>query len=312
LLIVLLGPTAVGKTALSLQLAEKFNGEIVSADSRLIYQGMDIGTAKPSRAERASVPHHLVDVAAPDERWSLADYQAAAYQAIVEIHSRGKIPFLVGGTGQYIKSVVEGWQIPILASQTGMREVLTEWGNRISPSHLHRALAQVDPAAAADIESNNLRRTVRALEVIFSTGRLFSGQSRRRSPRFECLQLGLIRPRPELYERIDARIDGMLQEGWLQEVSSLLDSGYAGNLSSMSAIGYKQLCDHLAGETSLKTALMLTKRATRQFVRRQANWFKQDDPKIQWFDADQTQESIYRHVERFLRHPTDWYNETTP
>ncbi len=285
-LIVILGPTAVGKTELSLQLAERLNGEIVSADSRLFYRGMDIGTAKPTPEERARVPHHLVDVVEPDETWSLTVFQKAAHEAIADIHRRGKLPFLVGGTGQYLRAIYEGWLPPAQQPNLRLREVLETWGKALGPQNLHARLAHIDPQAAARIQPNNLRRTVRALEVIFMTGRLFSAQQHRGEPPYRTLLIGLTRPRQELYARIDARIQAMLDMGLVDEVRALLARGYSPELPAMSAIGYKQIAAYLQGAYSLEDAVTLIKRLTRQFVRRQANWFKADDPQIHWFSMD--------------------------
>ncbi len=284
-LLVLVGPTAVGKTEVSLHLAEALDAEIVSADSRLLYRGMDIGTAKPSRAVRARIPHHLIDVADPDETWSLAQYQDAAYQAIADIHRRGKIPLLVGGTGQYVWAVVEGWRIPRVPPNPRLRAVLERWGERIGPEALHRRLARIDPEAAARIQPRNLRRTVRALEVIFTTGRRFSEQQTKAPPPYRILMLGLYRPRPELYARIDRRIDAMLQAGWLEEVQRLLEQGYTPDLPAMSSIGYAELAAYLLGRLSFEEAVRRIRRRSRVLVRKQANWFRMDDPRIHWFRA---------------------------
>ena len=284
-LLVLVGPTAVGKTEVSLRLAEALDAEIVSADSRLLYRGMDIGTDKPSRAVRARIPHHLIDVADPDETWSLAQYQDAAYQAMADIHRRGKIPLLVGGTGQYVWAVVEGWRIPRVPPNPRLRAVLERWGERIGPEALHRRLARIDPEAAARIQPRNLRRTVRALEVIFTTGRRFSEQQTKVPPPYRILILGLYRPRPELYARIDRRIDAMLQAGWLQEVQRLLEQGYTPDLPAMSSIGYAELAAYLLGRLSFEEAVRRIRRRSRVLVRKQANWFRMDDPRIRWFRA---------------------------
>ncbi len=284
-LLVLVGPTAVGKTEVSLHLAEALDAEIVSADSRLLYRGMDIGTAKPSRAVRARIPHHLIDVADPDETWSLAQYQDAAYAAIADIHRRGKIPLLVGGTGQYVWAVVEGWRIPRVPPNPRLRAVLERWGERIGPEALHRRLARIDPEAAARIQPRNLRRTVRALEVIFTTGRRFSEQQTKAPPPYRILMLGLYRPRPELYARIDRRIDAMLQAGWLEEVQRLLEQGYTPDLPAMSSIGYAELAAYLLGWLSFEEAVRRIRRRSRVLVRKQANWFRMDDPRIRWFRA---------------------------
>jgi tRNA dimethylallyltransferase len=284
-LIVLLGPTAAGKTETAIYLAERLAGEIVSADSRLFYRGMDIGTAKPTLAERARVPHHLIDVADADEVWSLVAFQQAARQAIAGIHGRGRLPFLVGGTGQYLRAVTEGWQAPSAQADPRLRTVLEDWAAEIGPLGLHARLAWLDPEAGRQIDGRNLRRTVRALEVILSTGKPFSAQRQRGETPYRLLTLGLTRPRPELYARIDARIEAMFAAGWVDEVRGLLAQGYAPNLPSLSAIGYPQVIDYLQGKTTYAEAVMLIKRLTRQFVRRQANWFKQADPHIRWFTA---------------------------
>jgi tRNA dimethylallyltransferase len=284
-LVVILGPTAVGKTEIALQLAERLDGEIVSADSRLFYRGLDIGTAKPTLSERGRVPHHLIDITDPDQPWSLVAFQQTARQAITEIHTRHRLPFLVGGTGQYLRAVTEAWQAPPAQPDVRLRAVLEAWSDQIGPDGLHARLAVLDPHAARQIDPRNLRRTVRALEVIFSTGAPFSIQRQRGASPYRLLTLGLTRPRPELYARIDARIEAMFSAGLVDEVRGLLAQGYDPNLPAMSAIGYQQVIDYLHGKTTLGEAVMLVKRLTRQFVRRQANWFKLDDPHIRWYTA---------------------------
>ena len=283
-LIVIVGPTAVGKTELSIQLAERLDGEIVSADSRLFYRGMDIGTAKPTQEERGRVSHHLINVVDPDQTWSLPLFQAGADKAIAAIHSRGHLPFLVGGTGQYVRAVVEGWQVPKAQPDPRLRAVLETWADDIGGEGLHTRLALLDPEAAAKIDPRNLRRTVRALEVILSTGELFSKQRQHGPTPYSALILGLTRPREELYARIDTRIEVMLESGLIEEVQGLLDKGYPADLPTLSAIGYREIIAYLEGKITLEEAVVLIKRATRVFVRRQANWFKADDPKINWFN----------------------------
>jgi len=287
-LLAIVGPTAVGKTELALELAERLNGEIVSADSRLFYRGMDIGTAKPTLAERQRVPHHLIDVTDPGDHWTLTIFQAAATQAIADIHARGRLPLLVGGTGQYVWAVIQGWTPPEQDPDPALREVLERWGRQIGPEELHRRLRRLDPDAARRIESRNLRRTVRALEVIFTTGQRFSAQQRRTGSPYNVRILGLQRPRPELYARIDARIEAMLAAGLVQEVQALLDADCPDDAPALSAIGYREIRAHLQGRLSLVEAVVEMKRLTRQFVRRQGNWFKADDPQIAWFDAGRT------------------------
>jgi tRNA dimethylallyltransferase len=286
-LVVILGPTAAGKTEIAIQLAGHLNGEIVSADSRLFYRGMDIGTAKPSLEERARVPHHLIDIANPDQVWSLAMYQKAARQAISEIYRRGRLPFLVGGAGQYIRAVVESWEIPRVAPNPALRSVLDGWARDLNQDGLHDRLRVLDPEAAANIDPRNVRRTIRALEVILTTGQRFSSQRQRGTLLYRLLQIGLIRPRQELYARIDERIQAMLDAGLVDEVRSLLEQGYSPDLPSLSAIGYREIVAYLQGKISLEEAVIQIKRQTRVFVRRQANWFKADDPHINWFQMSQ-------------------------
>ena len=300
-LIVIVGPTAVGKTEISIQLAERLDGEIVSADSRLFYRGMDIGTAKPTPAERLRIPHHLIDVANPDETWSLAIFQRAAAEAIAIIHKRGKIPFLVGGTGQYIHAVTQGWTPPATEPDTSLRLVLGNLAKSKGNDWLHRRLALLDPAAAAAIDPRNLRRTVRALEVVFSTGRRFSAQRGQTDSRYRMLKIGLTRPRPELYARLDARIDDMFEAGLLDEVRNLLAQGYSPDLPTMSAIGYRECVLVLRGEMSLEEAKVHMRRLTRTYVRRQANWFKAQDAEIHWFEAGETNvDEIEKEITIFL------------
>ncbi len=284
-LIVILGPTAVGKTEFAISLAERLNGEIVSADSRLFYRGMDIGTAKPTPAERARVPHHLIDVTEPQETWSLGRFQQEARAAIEAIARRGHLPFLVGGTGQYVRAVIEGWQPPRVEGNERLRLILETLGKERGYSWLHERLRRIDPIAAARIDPRNLRRTVRALEVILLTGRRFSEQRAQGESSYDLLLIGLRRPRSELYARIDARIEAMFQAGLLEETRRLLEQGYSPDLPALSAIGYRECIAVLQGKINVEEAKALIKRATRRYVRHQANWFKEGDPSIHWLEA---------------------------
>ena len=286
-LIVIVGPTAVGKTSVSIALAQNFDGEIVSADSRLFYRGMDIGTAKPTTEEMQDVPHHLIDVADPDEIWNLAIFQHRAYQEINQIHDRNRLPFLVGGSGQYIRAIIEGWHIPPQRPDYEIREALTLWADKIGAEALHERLEAIDPGAAEKIDYRNLRRTVRALEVIFKTGERFSDLRQKQTCPYHPIILGIERPRKELYDRIDQRIEKMLADGLVLEVDGLLTAGYSPELPTFSGIGYQEIIQYLQGAISLEEAIMLIKRNTRTFVRRQANWFKPDDPRISWFSASE-------------------------
>jgi tRNA dimethylallyltransferase len=267
---------------------------------------MDIGTAKPTPAERALVPHHLIDIARPDETWSLAIYLQAAENAIAHIQARQRLPLLVGGSGQYIRAILEGWQVPVVAPDAPLRHALETWAESITPLGLHQRLAILDPKAALQIDYQNVRRTIRALEVIFSTGKPFSTQKNRQPSPYHCLILGLTRPRPELYARIDTRIEAMFQAGFTEEVKRLLEMGYSHELPNLSAIGYREVCAFILGKITLEEAKTQMKRQTRVFVRRQANWFKPDDPNIQWFTAGpNTLELMVEIVKNWLEKKED-------
>ncbi len=301
-LIIVVGPTAVGKSDFAISLAERIRGEIVSADSRLFYRGMSIGTAKPSVSDRRRVPHHLIDVADPDQSLSLTEFQRMALAAIGEVHSRGHFPLLVGGTGQYVRAVTRGWEPPQVQPDPHLRAVLEALNRRVGGEVLHRRLSAMDPAAAASIDPRNHRRTIRALEVIFKTGRPLSQQRGSGETPFDLLTLGLKRPRPDLYARLDQRIESMFALGFLDEVRDLLARGYTLEMPAMSAIGYRQCVEVLRGERNLEEAKAEIKRLTRVFVRRQANWFRETDPAIKWFDAADPGlvEAAESYVRRFL------------
>ena len=298
-LLLLVGPTAVGKTEIALRLAERLNGEIVSADSRLFYRGMDIGTAKPTSAEQARVRHHLIDVANPDETWSLAMFQGAAQAAIADIHARGKLSLLVGGTGQYVRAVTQGWTPPEVKANAKMRDEIGKMNEEHGKEWLHDRLKSLDPEAAEKIDARNVRRTIRALEVILTTGKKFSEQRGQSDSSYALLTIGLKRPRSELYARIDARIEAMFAAGLLDEVRALLTKGYSPELPSMSGIGYRECCQALIGQWTEEQAKVGMRRATRVFVRRQGNWFKESDPHIHWFEAGD--ESVVEKISRLIQ-----------
>jgi tRNA dimethylallyltransferase len=316
-LILIVGPTAVGKTEIAIQLAARMDGEIISADSRLFYRGMDIGTAKPSLEELARIHHHLIDVADPDEILSLSVFQKMAHAAIADIQARDKLPILVGGTGQYVRAVTEAWTPPEVKPNSRLRDEL----EKIAFSHslagevnintdaedikvmegkkwLYERLKSLDPEAAENIDVRNLRRTIRALEVILTTGRKFSEQRGQGVALYELITIGLIRPRLELYARIDERIEAMFNAGLLDEVKTLLTEGYSRELPTISAIGYRESIKVIEGEWSLDEAKVAMRRATRAFVRRQANWFKESDPNIKWFTA---QMGVEKEIEAYIQ-----------
>lgn len=296
-LIAILGPTAVGKSALAIQLAQDLRGEIVSADSRLVYRGMDIGTAKPTIDEQRLIPHHLIDLVNPNEPFTLSEYQHLAYTAIAEIHSRGNIPFLVGGTGLYVRAILEGLSIPRIKPNLERRAEL----ERIDAPLLYARLQELDPVAAARIDPKNKRRVIRAIEVSEAAGTPISELQKVDAPNYRVLRIGLTMPRELLYERINLRVDQMIASGLISEVQSLLDRGYSADLPAMSGLGYRQIAAYLQGKTSREEAIRVLKRDTRRFVHHQYSWFRLNDERIQWFDVSELPHARIRQVvERFL------------
>jgi tRNA dimethylallyltransferase len=287
-LVAILGPTAVGKTGFGIQLAQALNGEIINADSRQIYRHMDIGTAKPTPEQLEAARHHLLDIVNPDENLGLAQYQRMVYATIEDIYSRGKLPLLVGGTGQYITAVIEGWSIPEVAPNPALRAELEDFAKAQGSAALHARLRQVDPDAAAKIEHQNVRRVIRALEVFLETGQTITHLQRKKPPPYKILQYGLTMERDLLNAQADQRVDLMMQQGFLDEVGRLLEMGYSVSLPSMSAIGYAQLARHLLERVALDVCVKETKIATHQFIRKQYTWFKGHDREIQWYDVQQT------------------------
>ncbi|MFC1975158.1 tRNA (adenosine(37)-N6)-dimethylallyltransferase MiaA [Chloroflexota bacterium] len=298
-LIAIVGPTAAGKTALSLHLAQDFDGEIISADSRQIYRGLDIGTDKPTPEQLALAPHHLVDVVDPGDVLTLADFQEQTYATINAIHARDRLPLLVGGTGQWVWAVIEGWGIPRVPPDPVLRAELEVEAKAIGPEAFHAQLAAVDPQAAQKLDPRNVRRVIRALEVYRKTGIPISRHQQKSSPPYHILLIGLTRPRQQLYERIDQRIDRMMEQGLLVEIEGLVEAGYGWNLPAMSGLGYRQIGQYLQGEISLAEAVALIKKETRRFVRQQYNWFRLDDSRIHWFEVGEgTNEEVYGQVKR--------------
>jgi tRNA dimethylallyltransferase len=300
-LVAIVGPTAVGKSQLALRLARQFNGEIVSADSRQIYRYMDIGTAKPGREERALVLHHLIDIVNPDEDFSLARYQKLAYQTIADIHQRGRLPVLVGGSGLYVWAVVEGWSIPPVPPDPALRRTLVERAAKGEVAELYQELMALDPVAAQKIDPRNVRRVIRAFEVARSAGVPFSQAQQKKAPSFQTLMVGLTANRVELYRRIDDRVDEMLARGLVDEVKKLVKMGYSLSLPAMSGIGYRQIGRHLQGELGLAEAIQQIKYETHRFARHQYNWFRLNDQRIQWFDiTSEVESAITARVAEFL------------
>jgi tRNA dimethylallyltransferase len=280
----LVGPTASGKTEAALQVAEAIGSEILSIDSMLVYRGMDVGTAKPTAEQRARVPHHLVDLVEPSEAFSVAAFQAAAREAADDVRRRGLRPLLVGGSGLYLRAVVDGLEFP--GTDPAVRDELQREAEALGAERMHGRLSEMDPPAAAKIEPENVRRTVRALEVAAITGRPFSSYAAAwESYAPDRVRAAGIRLTPEqLSQRVDERVQEMLDAGWLDEVEKLVAGGFGGWLTSTQAIGYAELARHLEGELSLEDAVGQTVKRTRHLARRQMAWFRRD-PRIRWFDA---------------------------
>jgi tRNA dimethylallyltransferase len=288
--IAIVGPTAVGKSDLALHLAQYFPLEIISADSRQVYRYMDIGTNKPGVADRALVPHHIIDVVDPDEDFGLATYHQLVFGALKAIRQKGKLPLLVGGTGLYVWSLVEGWKIPQVPPDREMRQRLENRAKQEDGPSLHQELQNVDPLAAAKIDPRNIRRVVRALEIYYATGQPPSQLQRKEKPGSPILVIGLTQERSRLYRRIDERADDMIQRGLVEEVHKLLEKGYSPLLPSMSGIGYKQIVQFVRGEMTLPEAADKIKHDTHRLARHQYAWFRLNDSRIHWFDMTETKE----------------------
>lgn len=273
-LISIVGPTGIGKTQLAIELAQRLDGEIVNADSRQIYRYMNIGTAKPTPQELAAAPHHLIDIVDPDEPFSLAVYQQLATHAVADLAARKKLPLLVGGTGQYVAAVIEGWSVPQVPPQPKIRAAFEAEAAATSSAALHEKLRAIDPEAAAKIEPNNLRRIVRALEVYQMTGVPISVQQTRQPPPYRMTTVWLTMDRQALYARIDARVDGMIAAGLVAEVAALRARGYGWQLPAMSSLGYKEFEPYFEADVALDDCIERLKFNTHNFVRKQDMWFR--------------------------------------
>jgi tRNA dimethylallyltransferase len=301
-LIAIVGPTGIGKTRLAIHLAGLFRGEIVSADSRQVYRHMDIGTAKPTPQELAQMPHHLIDIVAPDEDFSLAQFQKLAFQAIEDISRRDRLPFLVGGSGLYVKAVLEGWQIPGVSPDRELRYNMHERASEKNTDELYRELVAVDPDAAAKIDRRNVRRVIRALEVHARTRKRFSELAHKQPPPFGSFIIGLTADRPFLYRMVDRRVDEMMARGFVGEVEKLMKMGYDLTLPAMSGIGYRQVGQMIKGEMGREVAVQKIKTETHRFIRHQYAWFRRDDASIHWFDIERQGDSeIEQSLAEYLR-----------
>ncbi|MBA4602351.1 tRNA (adenosine(37)-N6)-dimethylallyltransferase MiaA [Thermoactinomyces mirandus] len=296
-LLVIVGPTAVGKTRLSVWLAKRFHGEIISGDSMQVYRGMDIGTAKIMPGEMEEIPHHLIDIRDPDQLFSVQEYQKLAREKIAEITEREQLPMLVGGTGLYIESVVHDYAMPHVKENMELRKELKEMAQREGKEALHRKLEKVDPVQAHKLHPNDVRRIIRALEVYHVTGKPFSELKRKGTSPYDALWIGLTMPRELLYERINRRVDEMIASGLVDEVKQLWNKGYRLHLTSMQAIGYKEIMSYLEGDISFDEAVHLIKLGSRKYAKRQLSWFRRLS-EIHWFDI--TNAESFQEIELLI------------
>lgn len=292
-LIVILGPTAVGKTALSIALAKELGTEIISGDSMLVYKGFDIGSAKPGQEEQEGVPHHLIDIREPWENYGVTDFVSEAAHCIREINARGKIPILAGGTGLYVKALLEGYEFNDTDGHEEYRAYLEDLGRKKGKEYVHSLLSEVDPQSAERLHVNDFRRVIRALEVQHFGGEQISqrrqagnGELSREELCYETIVIGLERDRQELYERINRRVEMMFEAGLEDEVRRLLEGGLARDTQAMKGIGYKETASYLSGEMSREEAIELIQKSTRHFAKRQLTWYRKM-PYIEWLEADQ-------------------------
>ena len=284
-LLFIIGPTAVGKSRLAVALARQFNGEIVNADSRQVYRHMDVGTAKPSAEQRTQVPHHLLDILNPDQDFGLASFLSLAQGSIRDIHHRGRLPIIAGGTGQYVWALVEGWQVPQLPPDPVFRQEKQQEAAVHGASFVYQQLQEANPERAAQLDPSNLRRVIRALELHRAGQQTFLGRSYNTTTAENELIIGLTMERSDLYQRIDERVDRMLAAGLQEEVKDLAARGYRLGEGPLSSPGYRELGRYLNGEFSLDEAVQRTKYQTHRLVRRQYTWFKLADTRIHWLNA---------------------------
>ncbi len=287
-LIIIAGPTAIGKSDAAAELAIKINGEIISADSMQIYKLMDTGTSKPDTCTRSAVRHHLIDIIYPDEAYSVALYRQDAIRAIEKVHGRGKLPILVGGTGLYINSIINKVDFSV-GPDHNFREFLEDVADKKGLSLLSDALYKIDPVTANKLEKNDKKRIIRALEVYYKTGRPISHYNNCSgsiaNDRFDLFYFCIYIDRNRLYDKIERRVDIMIQNGLVEEVAKLMSLGYDESLNSMQAIGYKQMMSYLKGNIGLEESIQIIKRDTRHYAKRQLTWFKKDK-RIQWIAVD--------------------------
>ena len=294
-LIVVVGPTASGKSVLAIKIAKQFNGEIISADSRQIYRGMDIGTAKPTKEEMTTIPHHLIDIKNPDENYTVAEYKKDTLKAIKKIITKGHLPILVGGTGLYVKAIIDNLKIPNVKPDLKLRQNLELRIKNYGLKSVYNELINLDPEAAYIVDPNNPRRIIRALEIALKTKKPFSTQRKTGKPLFDSLEIGIEWPKNALDERINKRIGLMIKEGLINEVKNLIKK-YGAESQSFGAIGYREIIDYFDKKISLQEAIGLIKRNTKNYAKRQTTWFNKDK-KIHWIKNEKRTEKL---VEKFL------------
>ena len=279
----IVGPTASGKSRLGMEIAQSLGGEIIGADSRQVYRYMDIGTAKPSIHDCERVRHHLIDIINPPDDYSVALYVRQAREAIEDVLERGSVPIVVGGTGQYVWALLEGWNVPEVSPDSSLRAQFQERLRLNGLSDLVRELEETAPSAAERIDLANPRRVIRALELALQAPGGEPAAPSRTPPPFQATIIGIETDRTSLYDRINARVDAMFEAGWVGEVRKLLDMGYSTELPSMSSLGYREICEFLRGERTVEDAVDSIKSKTRRFARQQGAWFRSNDERIRWF-----------------------------
>ena len=303
-LIILLGPTAVGKTDISIKLARDLNCEIISADSMQVYRYMNIGTAKISKSEMQGIPHHLIDVVDPDEDFSVSIFKDMAGKCIDDILKRGKLPMVVGGTGLYINSLTHSMDFSEALEDPKYRRELIDLAHEKGNSYVHEMLKDVDHESYVRLHENDLKRVIRALEVFKHTGKTISEyqkKSRDKPIEYNPCMVGLIMERQKLYSRVNERVDRMIKKGLVEEVKSLLEMGYDKNLTSMQGLGYKEMISYLEGECSLEDAVYILKKNTRHFAKRQLTWFRREKS-IKWVDVGEMddRDNIVKNIEKYI------------
>jgi tRNA dimethylallyltransferase len=293
-IVIIVGPTAVGKTDISIATAKSLNGEIISADSAQVYKYMDIGTAKISPDEMQGIKHHMIDEVTPDQSFSVANFRDKADHYIQELTAKGKLPIIVGGTGLYINALINNLDFTKSIGDEDFRERMQEIADNKGNEYLYEMLKDIDIDSYHRLHANDVRRVIRALEVYEFTGKTithFQEESKKLPPRYNCAYIGLTMDRQKIYKRIEQRVDAMIEQGLIEEVKKLLNMGYNRDLVSMQALGYKEIVGYLEGEISLEEALFILKRDSRHYAKRQLTWFRRDE-RIKWFNIDEYQDRI--------------------